>query len=119
MSHNFGFNLTQPQKRIGRWHHINERKVIKGIIHKKCPICLQWVPETEYNKSINNPDAKQNYCKECQRLYNQWRRLILKKYHAQNLHDVFSFGQEEFMEEMRQYVRNSRLEVIEDETQNT
>ena len=51
-----------------------ERKVIKGIIHKKCACCQAYKPETEFDIWRVAWDNRQNYCKRCQRTYlRKWR----------------------------------------------
>lgn len=45
------------------------RKVIRGIIHKKCGYCGTYVPETEFHVEHNRWDDRQGYCKKCKAIY--------------------------------------------------
>lgn len=100
----FGFSEIKPKNRTHKGRHPNERKVIRGIIHKKCPICQMWIPETEFNKNIGQSDDKQGYCRRCQLLYQNWRRTVCKHYKVKRLQDIPGFVQPERGQEMRRYV---------------
>lgn len=50
---------------------LGERKVIKGIVYKKCPKCSQWLPLTEYHQRSAVSENKQCYCKPCALQYNR------------------------------------------------
>ncbi len=101
----YGFKETQP-KHSTRGKHPNERKVIKGIIHKKCPLCNQWLPETEFNKKAASMDSKQSYCTRCALLYYRWHRAVCKHYNVKRLSDIQDFVQPERGNEMHRYVQD-------------
>lgn len=45
------------------------RKVIRGIIHKRCASCGEYKPESEFNLKNESHDKIQYYCKECNKDY--------------------------------------------------
>ena len=116
MNQAFGFEPVKTKIASHKGRQAKERKVIKGIIHKQCAICHEWIPESEYNKNTGSSDAKQCYCRKCQLLYQLWRRATLKKYKVQRLQDIPGFVQPERGQEMKRYVHDLiQMEVIKDE----
>lgn len=105
----FGFEAVKQRPKSNRGRHPHERRVIRGIIHKKCPICQQWVPETEFHKSTINGDAKQGYCRKCKSLYMHWRFVVCRHYRVKHLNDIPGFVQPERGQEMRRYINDIRL----------
>ena len=102
----FGFTETTTTKHTTRGKHPNERKVIKGIIHKRCPLCNQGLPETEFNKKTASMDAKQAYCAQCALLYQRWHKAVCKHYKVKRLGDIEGFVQPERGKEMHRYVQD-------------
>lgn len=52
-----------------------ERKVIKGIIHKCCGRCREYLPESEFNRCTKAMDHLQGYCRPCNVSYcRQWHK---------------------------------------------
>ena len=102
----FGFDEIKPKNRTHIGRHPNERKVIRGIIHKKCPLCNQWLPETEFNKKTASMDAKQSYCIKCSLIYQRWYKAMCKHYKVKRLGDIDGFVQPERGEEMHRYVQD-------------
>ena len=45
------------------------RKVIRGIIYKRCACCGDYKPESEYNLKNASPDKIQYYCRACNKSY--------------------------------------------------
>jgi predicted Zn-dependent protease len=51
-----------------------ERKVIRGIIHKHCPHCNNYLPLTSFSRRTQSADDRQDYCKECSaEVLKEWR----------------------------------------------
>lgn len=100
----YEFDIPKKKPLSSRGRRPYERKVIKGIICKKCPICGQWIPETEFHKAINASDGKQGYCKRCKALYCKWYLEVCKQFKVSRLSDIPGFVQPERGEEMKRYV---------------
>jgi len=45
------------------------RKVIRGVIYKKCSCCGDYKPESEFSLKNASPDKIQYYCQTCNRAY--------------------------------------------------
>ena len=45
------------------------RKVIRGVIYKRCACCGDYKPESEYNLKNASPDKIQYYCRACNKSY--------------------------------------------------
>ena len=45
------------------------RKVIRGIIYKRCAYCGDYKPESEFNLRNDTADKIQYYCRECNKTY--------------------------------------------------
>ena len=41
------------------------RKVIRGVIYKRCAYCGDYKPESEFNLRNDTADKIQYYCREC------------------------------------------------------
>lgn len=41
------------------------RRVIRGIIYKKCSKCHEYHPESEFNRCTKATDHLQSYCRPC------------------------------------------------------
>ena len=52
------------------------RKVIRGVIYKKCSLCEQYKPTTEFWPCRTRTDHLQNYCKDCKLQYQQTYRKL-------------------------------------------
>lgn len=52
------------------------RKVIRGIIYKRCGRCREYLPTTEFHP-FRGPsyDHLQGYCKDCNRNYKKHHKL--------------------------------------------
>ena len=46
-----------------------ERKVIRGVIYKKCACCGDYKPESEFNLRNDATDKIQYYCRACNKSY--------------------------------------------------
>ena len=46
-----------------------ERKIIRGVIYKRCACCGDYKPESEYNLKNASPDKIQYYCRACNKSY--------------------------------------------------
>lgn len=43
------------------------RKVIRGVIYKRCGRCLEYKPTSDFHPHrTRKPDFLQSYCKECE-----------------------------------------------------
>ena len=42
-----------------------ERKVIRGVIYKRCACCGDYKPESEFNLRNDTSDKIQYYCRAC------------------------------------------------------
>lgn len=58
----------EKRERLEIMNYVN-RKVIKGIIHKKCSCCHTYVPEAEFHIEYKRFDGRQAYCKKCKKEY--------------------------------------------------
>ena len=47
------------------------RKVIRGVIYKRCAYCGDYKPESEYNLKNASPDKIQYYCRACNKSYSK------------------------------------------------
>ena len=45
------------------------RKVMRGVIYKRCACCGDYKPESEYNLKNASPDKIQYYCRACNKSY--------------------------------------------------
>ena len=45
------------------------RKVIRGVIYKRCACCGDYKPESEFNLRNDTVDKVQYYCRECNKAY--------------------------------------------------
>ena len=45
------------------------RKVIRGVIYKRCACCGDYKPESEFNLRNDTTDNIQYYCRECNKTY--------------------------------------------------
>lgn len=55
---------------------IVDRKVIRGIIYKRCSCCNKYYPESEFNQCAEHHDKLQCYCKQCNKDYcHEWRQI--------------------------------------------
>ena len=45
------------------------RKVIRGVIYKRCACCGDYKPESEFNLRNDTADKLQYYCQECNKAY--------------------------------------------------
>lgn len=53
------------------------RKVIHGIIHKRCASCGEYKPESEFNLRNGSHDKIQYYCKVCNKDYcRRWSEKV-------------------------------------------
>ena len=51
------------------------RKVIRGVIYKKCAYCGDYKPESEFNLRNDAADKIQYYCQECNKAYcKEWAK---------------------------------------------
>ena len=46
-----------------------ERKVIRGVIYKRCACCGDYKPESEFNLRNDTSDKIQYYCRACNKSY--------------------------------------------------
>lgn len=46
-----------------------ERKVIRGVIYKRCACCGDYKPESEFNLRNDTVDKIQYYCRTCNKSY--------------------------------------------------
>lgn len=46
-----------------------ERKVIRGVIYKRCACCGDYKPESEFNLRNDTVDKIQYYCRACNKSY--------------------------------------------------
>ena len=45
------------------------RKVMRGVIYKRCACCGVYKPESEFNLKNASPDKIQYYCRACNKSY--------------------------------------------------
>ena len=45
------------------------RKVMRGVIYKRCACCGDYKPESEFNLRNDTADKIQYYCRECNKKY--------------------------------------------------
>ena len=51
------------------------RKVIRGVIYKRCACCGDYKPESEFNLRNGAVDKIQYYCRECNKAYyKEWAK---------------------------------------------
>lgn len=51
------------------------RKVIRGVIYKRCAYCGDYKPESEFNLRNDATDKTQYYCRECNKTYcKEWAK---------------------------------------------
>lgn len=51
------------------------RKVIRGVIYKRCACCGDYKPESEFNLRNDAVDKIQYYCRECNKTYcKEWAK---------------------------------------------
>ena len=57
---------------------------------KKCSMCCEVFPASEFGKNSGSPDGLQPRCKKCTNLYGKWRKLPENKDYLGK--DIFAFG---------------------------
>lgn len=62
------------RERNGQKKKEEVRKVIDGVLYKKCCCCKQWKPITEFHKDSSNKDGLHCECKACCKQYREQHR---------------------------------------------
>ena len=100
----YGFEMPKQRQVTINGRHAKERKVIKGIIHKYCPMCHKLVPETDFHYYAKVMDFKQGYCKQCKAWYESWRGKLCRDYHVTKLSDIPGLTLEDRKQDLKHYI---------------